>query len=164
MSTKKKILYIDMDGVLVNFQTGINKLSEEEKIKYFKRSVVITRIQLDECRELLTLMGVPYIDAPEEADSQCAWLAKKGLVDAVLTEDMDINCGEILDGTVSVQEMGQRILTLATQAANGTLGVTERTAIVSEMRQLLTAINTISTRTKFATVSEFLRPYGFAFA
>ena len=29
MSTKKKILYIDMDGVLVNFQTGINKLSEE---------------------------------------------------------------------------------------------------------------------------------------
>ena len=34
MSTKKKILYVDMDGVLVNFQTGINKLSEEEKIKY----------------------------------------------------------------------------------------------------------------------------------
>ena len=64
--------------------------TEEEKIKYFKRSVVITRIQLDECRELLTLMGVPYIDAPEEADSQCAWLAKQGLVDAVLTEDMDI--------------------------------------------------------------------------
>ena len=50
----------------------------------------------------------------------------------------------------SAQEMGQRILTLATQAANGTLGVTERTAIVSEMRQLLTAINTISTRTKFS--------------
>jgi flagellin len=50
----------------------------------------------------------------------------------------------------SAQEMGQRILTLATQAANGTLGVTERTAIVSEMRQLLTAINTISSRTKFS--------------
>lgn len=64
--------------------------TEEDKIKYFKRSVVITRKQLDECRELLTLMGVPYIDAPEEADSQCAWLAKQGLVDAVLTEDMDI--------------------------------------------------------------------------
>jgi flap endonuclease-1 len=35
-------------------------------------------------------MGVPFINAPEEADSQCAWLAKTGLVDAVLTEDMDI--------------------------------------------------------------------------
>ena len=62
----------------------------EEKIKYFKRSVIITRKQLDDCRLLLTFMGVPYIDAPEEADSQCAWLAKTGLVDGVLTEDMDI--------------------------------------------------------------------------
>ena len=26
-----KILYIDMDGVLVNFQTGIDKLTEEQK-------------------------------------------------------------------------------------------------------------------------------------
>ena len=64
--------------------------TEKDKIKYFKRSVVITKHHLDECRQLLDLMGVSYIDAPEEADSQCAWLAKEGLVDAVLTEDMDI--------------------------------------------------------------------------
>jgi len=64
--------------------------TNEEKIKYFKRSVIITRKQLDDCRELLDFMGVPYINAPEEADSQCAWLAKNGHVDAVLTEDMDI--------------------------------------------------------------------------
>ena len=64
--------------------------TEKEKIKYFKRSVVINKQQLNECRHLLTLMGVAYVDAPEEADSQCAWLAKEGLVDAVLTEDMDI--------------------------------------------------------------------------
>ena len=64
--------------------------TEEEKIKYFKRSVIITKKQLEDCRELLDSMGVPYINAPEEADSQCAWLAKNGHVDAVLTEDMDI--------------------------------------------------------------------------
>ena len=64
--------------------------SEEDKIKYFKRSVIITKKHLEDCRELLDYMGVPYIDAPEEADSQCAWLAKNNLVDAVLTEDMDI--------------------------------------------------------------------------
>ena len=67
-----------------------NASTKEEKIKYFKRSVIITRDQLDDCRNLLNAMGVPYIDAPEEADSQCAWLASTGLVDAVLTEDMDI--------------------------------------------------------------------------
>ena len=45
---------------------------------------------MEQCRELLDFMGIPYVQAPEEADSQCAYLNKKGLVDAVLTEDMDI--------------------------------------------------------------------------
>ncbi len=31
---KKPILYIDTDNVLVDFKTGIDKLTEEEKIKY----------------------------------------------------------------------------------------------------------------------------------
>lgn len=31
---KKLILYIDMDNVLVDFKTGIARLTEEEKIKY----------------------------------------------------------------------------------------------------------------------------------
>jgi 5'-nucleotidase len=34
MNLEKKILYIDMDGVLVDFQSGIDKLSEEDKIMY----------------------------------------------------------------------------------------------------------------------------------
>jgi flap endonuclease-1 len=65
-------------------------VSEEDKIKYFKRSSQITKEQWDQCRDLLDMMGVPYINAPEEADSQCAYLAKMGFVDSVFTEDMDI--------------------------------------------------------------------------
>lgn len=34
LSTFKPILYIDMDNVLVDFQSGINKLSEYEKKEY----------------------------------------------------------------------------------------------------------------------------------
>jgi beta-phosphoglucomutase-like phosphatase (HAD superfamily) len=34
MELVKKILYIDMDGVLVNFQSGIDKLTKEELEKY----------------------------------------------------------------------------------------------------------------------------------
>ena len=34
MSKKKQIVYIDMDNVLVDFKTGIDKLSDEIKIKY----------------------------------------------------------------------------------------------------------------------------------
>ena len=63
---------------------------KDEKIKYFKRSVVISKKQLEECQYLLKLLGIPVINAPEEADSQCAWLAKNNLVYGVSTEDMDI--------------------------------------------------------------------------
>lgn len=64
--------------------------TEEEKIKYLKKTVSISKKQLKECKELLDLMGIPYIEAPEEADSQCAYLVKTGLADSVITEDMDI--------------------------------------------------------------------------
>ena len=36
-----------------------------------------------------------------------------------LEEDMDINCGEILDGTASLAEMGERILDLLLRTASG---------------------------------------------
>lgn len=64
--------------------------TQEEKIKYFKKTVSISKKQLQECKELLDLMGIPYIEAPEEADSQCAYLVKNGFADSVMTEDMDI--------------------------------------------------------------------------
>jgi flap endonuclease-1 len=64
--------------------------NELDKIKYLKRSVVITREQNEQCHELLELMGIPYIDAIEEADSELANLCKNNMVYAVLTEDMDI--------------------------------------------------------------------------
>lgn len=73
---------------------SLNKLKdatgEQDKIKYFKKSFYITKKELDQCRELFDLMGIPYINAPEEADSQCAYLAREGLVDGVYTDDMDI--------------------------------------------------------------------------
>jgi flagellin len=50
----------------------------------------------------------------------------------------------------AAMEMGQRILMLATQGANGTLGSTERTAIRDEMRQLVIAIDGIGGRTAYS--------------
>jgi flap endonuclease-1 len=67
-----------------------NDMNEEDTIKYFKRTVSITKNQINDCIELLEIMGIPYIIAPAEADSQCAELVKCGIADGVLTEDMDI--------------------------------------------------------------------------
>ena len=41
-------------------------------------------------------------------------------------EDMDINCGEIIDGACSVQEMGQRIFDLVLATASGTPSKSEQ--------------------------------------
>jgi flagellin len=47
-------------------------------------------------------------------------------------------------------EMAQRILTLATQGANGSMSQDGRKAIASEVKQMIASINSIVTRTKFA--------------
>ena len=49
----------------------------------------------------------------------CVKLATNSPMFHRLEEDMDINCGEILEGTVSVQEMGQRIFELFLRTASG---------------------------------------------
>jgi flagellin len=62
-----------------------------------------------------------------------------------------ISMVQTAEGAIAAaQEMAQRILTLATQGANGTMGTSDRTAIQNEMKQLLAAINNIGSRTKFS--------------
>ena len=64
----------------------------EEVEKFSRRTVRVTREHNDECKRLLTLMGIPYIDAPTEAEAQCAVLARAGKVYAAASEDMDTLC------------------------------------------------------------------------
>jgi len=62
-----------------------------------------------------------------------------------------ISLVQTAEGAIAAaQEMAQRILTLATQGANGTMGTSDKTAIRQEMRQLMAAIQTIDGRTKFS--------------
>ena len=61
-----------------------------------------------------------------------------------------ISIVQTAEGAINAaQEMGQRILALATQASNGSLSTENRKAIQSEMSVLLTGIASVSTRTKF---------------
>lgn len=48
--------------------------------KYSRRLVKVTREHGLEAQKLLTLMGIPHLTAPCEAEAQCAELAKGGKV------------------------------------------------------------------------------------
>ena len=65
-------------------------VTKEDKIKYFKRSVTITKKQFNECKKILDIMGIPYIQAEGEADIVCSNLVKKKIAYATLSEDVDI--------------------------------------------------------------------------
>lgn len=64
----------------------------EDVEKFSRRTVRVTREHNAECKRLLKLMGIPYIDAPTEAEAQCAVLAKEGKVFGAASEDMDTLC------------------------------------------------------------------------
>lgn len=79
-------LHID-DPLNSSFSSGSD---DEEYIKSFKKSFKVEDIHYLECQALLTAMGIPWFQAPEEADSQCAALSNLKEVCGVISEDSDI--------------------------------------------------------------------------
>ncbi|PHT41455.1 Flap endonuclease 1 [Capsicum baccatum] len=63
--------------------------NKEDIEKFSKRTVKVTPQHNEDCKKLLRLMGVPAVEAPSEAEAQCAVLCKAEKVYAVASEDMD---------------------------------------------------------------------------
>jgi len=61
----------------------------EDIDKFSRRLVKVTKQHMDDCKRLLSLLGIPIVDAPTEAEAQCAKLVQGGKVYATATEDMD---------------------------------------------------------------------------
>jgi len=81
-----KLVYV-FDGKPTSLKDGTleKRKSKKEEIKF-----TITDEIVKQCKELLNLMGIPYVQALEEADPQCAYMAQKKIVDYVQSDDMDL--------------------------------------------------------------------------
>jgi 5'-3' exonuclease len=62
---------------------------QQERNQQERDMDTVTDEMRDETMQLLRLFGVPYVEAPAEAEAQCVMLEKLGLVDGVVTEDSD---------------------------------------------------------------------------
>lgn len=63
----------------------------ENKLQQLQNQLYeITEEDFNVTKELFDILQVPYYTAPSEAETMCADLCKRGLVDAVLSEDTDV--------------------------------------------------------------------------
>ena len=52
--------------------------------------IYVSKADITKLKELLTLFNIPYINATGESDGMCSFLYKNKIIDACLSDDMDI--------------------------------------------------------------------------
>ena len=62
---------------------------KEDLKKYAQGTSRLTPEMVNDAKELLTAMGVPWIQAPSEGEAQAAYLAKKGIANFTGSQDYD---------------------------------------------------------------------------
>jgi flap endonuclease-1 len=68
---------------------AVEEGDQEAMDKAAKRTVRLGKKEVEECKTLLRLMGLPVVQAASEAEAQCCALVKLGKAWAMGTEDMD---------------------------------------------------------------------------
>lgn len=57
--------------------------------KYASRTSRLTKDMIEESKEILDAMGIPFIEAPSEGEAQCAKIVRDGNAYAVMSQDAD---------------------------------------------------------------------------
>jgi hypothetical protein len=84
--------FVDAESVqraMKEMEAEVDRLKIKKK-KDTRDAATVTSEMIQESQELLTLFGIPFLVAPMEAESQCAWLRSAGLVDGIITDDSDV--------------------------------------------------------------------------
>ena len=71
------------------YEKAIKEGDEEKARRFGQQSVVATTDIISDAKELLTLMGIPWIQAPGEGEAQTAFMASNGDVWGAASQDYD---------------------------------------------------------------------------
>ena len=69
---------------------AVSEKNTEVAKKLFKRTFTISEVEVESTKKLLTIMGIPWIQAPGEADIVCALLTLRGIAYGVCSDDSDM--------------------------------------------------------------------------
>ncbi len=72
-------------------------------------AVMVPHDVFSECKQVLSFMGVPYIEAAGEAEATCAWLVQRSLADMIASEDSDCL---VYAGTTLARNFGTKNVTI----------------------------------------------------
>lgn len=70
-------------------QDAISEKDTDAMRKYSMQTTSLTKEMVNEAKELLTYLGIPYVDALSEGEAQAAYMVKKGDADYVVSQDTD---------------------------------------------------------------------------
>ncbi len=73
----------------VKLRKAIDEGRTEEVRKYAQATARLTRPMISDAQRLLSLMGIPWIQAPSEGEAQAAYMASRGDVYAAASQDYD---------------------------------------------------------------------------
>jgi flap endonuclease-1 len=77
------------EEALIKYEEALGKGDVEEARIYAQMTSRLKDTMVDDAKRLLSLMGIPWIQAPSEGEAQAAYLAKKGDVWASASQDYD---------------------------------------------------------------------------
>lgn len=71
----------------------LEKATQEDDVvgmkKYAGRTAVLTKDMVKESQQLLDALGIPWVQAPSEAEAQAAYMVRQEVADYVVSQDMD---------------------------------------------------------------------------
>ncbi|MCD6414732.1 MAG: flap endonuclease-1 [Candidatus Diapherotrites archaeon] len=71
------------------WEEAIKAGAEREAFKYAQQATRLTHEMVNQSKELLDALGIPYVEAPSEGEAQASYMAAKGSVWAVGSQDFD---------------------------------------------------------------------------
>lgn len=87
----KHKLYVRLDElkeIVPDNEEELLKINQEiEKIN--SQIINVKKHHIEECKSLLNYCGIPYLDAPQDAEKYCAFLQRNKFIDYTVTDDTD---------------------------------------------------------------------------